>query len=259
MITIQKIFILLALTATAGAATYEARQTSLLRERADGIRRQQAPLLATVQQLQEELNEATNGLASILAENQDWKSNFDAAEIQRLKAKLAGLQAAKSDTTQNPEEAELNAWLERVNQFKEYVEEHPSQAVPEFKFLTDREWLLIAASVSQDSTWDDAMQELKSQAEMRFAAPVEEALQKYAQANNSKFPGELSQLRPYCDPEVEDILQQRYEIKPASVLPASAVKVQNISTDWVIAGKKPIASNTGDRIAIYTGGYTYFW
>src|ERR1700722_20264561 len=110
MITIQKIFILLALTATAGAATYEARQASLLPERADCIRNQQAPLLATIKQLQEKLNEATNGLASILAENQDWKSNFDAAEIQRLKAKLAGLQAAKSDTTQNPEEAELNAW-----------------------------------------------------------------------------------------------------------------------------------------------------
>jgi hypothetical protein len=100
---------------------------------------------------------------------------------------------------------------------------------------------------------------LKGQAIGRFAGLMEGVLQKYAQANNGQFPSELSQLQPYCDPNAEAILQQRYEIKPASILPPSTVKELNIKTDWVIAGKQTVASNTGDYVAIWADGESYFW
>jgi hypothetical protein len=58
---------------------------------------------------------------------------------------------------------------------------------------------------------------------------------------------------------VEDILQQRYEIKSASILPASQARDLNIKTEWVIAGKEPIASNSADHLAIFNEGYTFFW
>lgn len=259
MITIQKILIALALVAAVGAGSYEMHQTFRLRQQAKVIQQQQAPLLNQIQQLRQELNETTNRLASLRTENQQWKSKFNQAEIQRLKVEVTQLQATEAQTERDPDEPSLNSWLDRVDQLKQYVEQHPDQGIPEFKFLTAREWLLIAAPDGPVSDWNAVMQDLKSQAEPRFAQVVEKILQNYAQANGGQFPGHLSQLQPYCDADVEGILQERYEIKPATILPASAVKDQQIKTDWVVAGKEPIASNTADHIAIYTNGYTYFW
>ena len=259
MTAIQKIFITLTLTAAIGTGGSEARQSLRLREQARAIRQQQAPLVQQIEQLQREVNEATNRLASVLAENQEWNSNSIMAEIQNLKARVAGLQVTEARAEPAPGDPALNSWLNRVDQLKQYVGQHPDLGIPEFKFLTPREWLLITAPEGPVSDWNAAAQDLKPQAEYRFAEVVEKILQNYAQANGGKFPGDLSQLQPYCDAEVEDILQQRYEIKPASILPASSVKEQHIRTDWVIAGKDPMVSNSGNHIAIYTNGYSFFW
>lgn len=259
MIAIQKILIALVLVAALGAGSYEMHQTFRLRQQAKAIRQQQAPLLDQIQQLQQELKETTNRLASLQTENQKWKSNPNQAEIQRLKVEVTQLQATETRTERDPDQPALNSWLNRVDRLKQYVEQHPDRGIPEFKFLTAREWLLIAAPEGQVTDWNAVMQDLKGQATPRFAQVVEKILQNYAQANGGQFPSKLSQLQPYCDAEVEAILQERYEIKPATILPASAVRDQQIKTDWVVAGKEPIASNTADRIAIYTNGYTYFW
>lgn len=257
MSAIQKIFIALALTAAVGTGGYEAHQTFRLRERERAIRQQQAPLVHQVEQLERELNEATNRLASMSEENQQWNPNSIGAEIQKLKARAAQLQATRAQTKSEPGEPTLNSWLNRVGQLKRYLEQHPDQGIPEFKFLTDREWLLVTAPEGPSPDWNDAIQGLKMQAEPRFAGVVEKALQNYAQANGGQFPGDLSQLQPDCDADVEDILQERYDIKPASILPARDVKALNVKTDWVIAGKEPMAPNTG-HIAIYINGYTYW-
>lgn len=259
MTVLQKISITLALSGAIGAGGYEGYQTFRLREQAQAIRQQQAPLFEQIHRLQQERDETMNRLASLLSENQQWKSNSQVVEIQRLRAEVRRLQATQSETESDPDESAVDSWLNRVNRLKEYVRQHPDQGIPEFKFLTAREWLLIAAPEGPVSDRDAVMQDLKVQAEPRFAEVVQQVLQRYAQANGGQFPSDLAQLQPYCDADIEDILQQRYEIKPASILPASSVKDQRIKTDWVIAGKDPVASNTADHIAIYTNGYTYFW
>lgn len=259
MTIFQKTFIVLTLTAGIGTGTYEAHKTSQLRAQVRTIQQQQAALVERINRLQGERGEATNRLASLLAENQQRESNSPAAELLNLRVEAARLKAAETQTESNPTESAANAWVNRVNQLKQYVEQHPDESIPEFQFLTDREWLLIAAPNRPGTDWGGVMQDLKTQAEPRFAEVVENALQKFSQAHNGQFPGDLSQLQPYCDASVDKILQQRYEIKPASILPASSVKSQSIKTDWVIAGKDPVASNTADHIAIYTNSYTYFW
>lgn len=257
MSAILKIFIALTLAAAIGSGGYEALQTFRLREQARAICQQQAPLVHQVEQLQRELDDATNRLASLLQENQQWNSNSIGSEIQKLKARAEQLQATRAQTESEPGEPALDTWLNRVDQLKRYLEQHPDQGIPEFKFLTDREWLLIASPEDPSPDLNDAIQGLKMQAEPRFAEVVEKALQNYAQANGGQFPGDLSQLQPDCDADVEDILQERYDIRPASILPPRNVKALNIKTDWVIAEKDPVAPNTG-HMAIYTNGYTYF-
>jgi hypothetical protein len=200
-----------------------------------------------------------NRMAALTVDNEQLMSNPNKAEILSLRDEVAQLKADEVQKNGDQVESEVNSWLERVEQLKQYVEQHPEERIPEFQFLTDREWLIEAAPGDAGADYANATQQLKGQAEGRFALAVQTVLQKYSQANNGQFPTDLSQLQPFCDPSVKDILKQRYEIKPASILPASQVRDLNIKTDWVIAGKKPIASNSADHLAIFNEGYTFFW
>jgi hypothetical protein len=258
MTALQKTFLAFVLTAAIGAGGYQAHQALRLRERAQALQRELVRLSDQCQELQYEHKAATNRLAALLLETQQLKSNAEAAEIGRLRTEVARLQAAKVQGSESNSPA-LDTWLDQVNRLKQLVEQHPDQTIPEFKFLTEREWLIVAACDDLMSDSNTAIENLKGPAIARFAEVVEQALKKYAEANRGGFPRALSQLEPFCDNEVADILRQRYEIKPASILPKDLPNHQDIKTDWVIAGKDPTASNTGNHIAIYAAGYTYFW
>jgi hypothetical protein len=259
MTILQKAFIAVTLTAATGTGVFEYGQTAQLQNRVRKLQQQQAPEIELIRGLQQEYDDAMNGLAVLKIENEQLRSNPNKTEILTLRNEVAQLKTDAFQKEANQEESDANSWLNRVEQLKQYVEQHSNERVPEFQFLTDREWLLLAAPGEAGAGFAGAIQDLKSQAEYRFAQVVESVLQKYSQANNGQFPTDLSQLQPYCDRSVEDILQQRYEIKSASILPASQARDLNIKTEWVIAGKEPIASNSADHLAIFNEGYTFFW
>jgi len=252
-------FIILALIAAMATGGYEAHQVSRLRGQAGSIRQQQAPVLAEIRRLQRERDDAAARLDSLQAENARLKSRSTAAELQQLRADMVRLQATEIQKQNDPSESAVDSWLEKVDQLKQYVAQHPDAGIPEFQYLTDREWLLLAVPGHPEADSGSVLQDLKSQAIVQFALIAQNALQKYSTANDGQFPGDFAMLKPYCDSSTFNILQSRYEIKPASVLPESSVKFQDIKTSWVIAGKEPVASNTANHIAIYTNGYAYFW
>jgi hypothetical protein len=259
MTILQKAFVAVVLTAATGTGVFENGHTAQLHNRVHELREQQAPEIELIRELQQECDDAMNRLAALMVENEQLMANRNKAEILTLRKEVAQLKADEVQKDSDRVESEANSWLERVEQLKQYVEHHPEEKIPEFQFLTNREWLLEAAPGDAGAGFAGAIQDLKSQAEDRFAQVVQTVLQKYSQANNGQFPTDLTQLQPYCDPSVEDILQQRYEIRPASILPATQVKDLNIKTDWVIAGKEPIASNSADHLAIFNEGYAFFW
>jgi len=259
MTTLQKTLIVVTLSAAIGTASYEEHQTSQLLEQIQTLRQQQVPVVEQIRQLQHERDEAAKRVASFLEENAQLRSGSHAAEIQKLRGNVARLEAVAAQQKTNSNDPVVSSWLDKVNQLKQYATQHPGESSPEFNYLTDREWLLLAAHGGPGTDFAETMKELKSQAAGRFAQVVQTALQDYAAANNGQFPRDFSQLNPYCDAGMEEILQQHYEIKPASILPANSANGLDIKTDWVIAGKEPVASNTADHIAIYTNGYTYFW
>ena len=259
MTRLQRIFIALILATTIGTASYEAHQTSQLHEQIQILQQQQAPLMEQIGQLKKLRDEAAKRVASLQDENAELRSGSHAAEISRLQGELARLEAVVARKETNSTDPAVNSWLDRVNQLKRYAAQHPDQGCPEFNYLTDREWLIVVEPGNQPIDFTNIMLGLKSQAAGRFAQVVQTALQDYARANDGQFPRDLSQLRPYCDPSVEEIIQQRYEIQPVSTLPASSLRELSTKTDWVIVGKEPVASNTADHIVIYAGGYTYLW
>ena len=90
MTTLQKTILTAAFAVAAGAGIYEAHQAAQLRAQNRALQQQPAPPAGLVQQLQTERDEATNRLASLVAENARLKSGRDTAGCCNCAAKSAG-------------------------------------------------------------------------------------------------------------------------------------------------------------------------
>ena len=264
MTALQKTLITATIVVTAGAGIYEARQASALRSQLQTIQQQEA---GQIRQLQQGHDDAMRQLTALRDENENL--NRDTTELLKLRDEVARLRnAALSAGQANPTDASTSAaaelWLARVNQLKQYVDQHPNEKIPEFQFLTDGGWLSAAAPGPQEERFekeDDyrrAMESLRFQAQSSFLHLVQAALNKYSQANSGQFPADLSQLRPYCEPSVEEMLLQLYEIKPADILPESTRKDLNVKVDWVVTRIKRVNSNSTSRLAVFPGGESYW-
>ena len=268
MTTIQKTLITAALIASVGAGIYEAKEIAAARAEVRTLQQQQAPLAEQIQQLQTERDKATNRLAGLLAENFRLKSNPNQNELLKLRGEVTQLRTAKTQRENNPTDAAVKALMDKENQIKEYVEQHPNEKIPEFQFLGDQSWLTIAeAKFETTNDYQNAMRFLRFQAEDGFGALVANALMKYSDANNQQFPSDLSQLQPYLDPAAEDMLTQLYAIAPASIVKDAPPKFVNgvrmsdanpMIGNWIITRKIPADPNSPSRFAIYTGGTTYW-
>ncbi|HEX4264822.1 MAG TPA: sigma-70 family RNA polymerase sigma factor [Verrucomicrobiae bacterium] len=99
MTTLQKTLVTVAVAALAGAGIYEARQVSQLSDQVRTLQRQQAPLSAQIQQLQNERDDATNRLAAANEENALLKSGRGFDELLKLRSEVGMLrQQTVADT-----------------------------------------------------------------------------------------------------------------------------------------------------------------
>jgi RNA polymerase sigma factor (sigma-70 family) len=268
MTTLQKITITAALVAAAGAGIFEARQAAQLREQNQTLQQQQVPLADQIQQLQRERDDATNQLAGLVAENAQLKSHSNENELLRLRGEVTQLKTAITQRENDPTDAAVRALMDKENQLKQYVEQHPNEKIPEFPFIGDQSWLTIAETKFETTNdYQNAMRFLRFQAEDGFGTLVANALMKYSDANNRQFPTDLSQLQPYLDPTAEDILTQLYTIAPASIVKdappkfVNGVRMSDVTPmigNWIITRKIPTDPNSPSRFAIFTGGQTYW-
>lgn len=88
MTTFQKAIATAALVVTVGAGVFEARQAAQLREQVQTFQQQQSAQAAQIQQLQQEHDDASNQLASLLAENAQLKSNPNENELLKLRGEV---------------------------------------------------------------------------------------------------------------------------------------------------------------------------
>jgi RNA polymerase sigma factor (sigma-70 family) len=91
MTTLQKTFIAVALTAAIGTGIFEAHQNSKLHDQVQTLQQQQAPLVEQLAQLQRDRDDATNRLASLLADNVRLKSNSNENELLKLRGEIGVL------------------------------------------------------------------------------------------------------------------------------------------------------------------------
>jgi len=264
MAALQKTLVTATIAVTVSAGIYEARQASTLRQQVQTLQQQQASLSGQVQQLRRERNDASSQLAEMSEENERLNRNTD--ELLKLRGQAVRLQtdgqrlpqSGASDSSDSTETT-TKSWLTRVNQLKQYVDKNPNEKIPEFEFLTDREWLVVADAplrtgiFEKEDDYRHAMELLRIQAENRFGIFIQIALQKYATATNGQFPTSLSQLQPYCEPPVYNVMLDLYEIKPAAV-----VKDFDVDSDWVVTRKVRVNRNSTSRLAIFADGNGYW-
>jgi RNA polymerase sigma factor (sigma-70 family) len=97
MTALQKTIIGAALAAAVGTGIFEAHQNSKLQNQNQALQQQQAPLTEQIRQLQSALNDATNQLAGLLAENAQLESNSNATELLKLRGEVGVLRQQNAE------------------------------------------------------------------------------------------------------------------------------------------------------------------
>ncbi len=134
-------------------------------------------------------------------------------------------------------------YAQRLAQFKQWLNEHPAEKIPELQLLADRDWL--DAVPAAEHGFDVAMSILRANAELRVIDRFVGALRRYKKDNNGQFPTEVAQLKPYLDPPVDDAILDRYVILPATNL----VPELRCDGDWVITERAPVNEALDHRSA----------
>jgi len=164
-------------------------------------------------------------------------------EVGRLKGLVQKVTPTKTAAPVSPEDqiASLaKMYAARVEQLKQWLEANPSEKIPEFKNLTDNDWLNAVEQLKTDAATDDdfarAAANMRANAEMGDISKLQSAWRAYSKENNGQNPTDLSQLTPYLKAPLEDAILQRYEMLPAGTL----IPELQPGGDWVITQTAPV-------------------
>ena len=210
------------------------------------------------------LRAENEGLSRLLAQPKAAQAlpNDQAREVLRLRGEVGRLQAALKQQLARPgtndalSRQEVLAslrqlYVDRVNGLKQQFLANPAEAVPELRYLTERDWIELVTYDHRRIDPDNlrARSNARSRAQVRFVDDhLEEALKRYGKESNGRFPTELSELIPYFDSPVEDSVLQRWAIFPARRLPDELQK--RVKEPWVITQKAPVDAELDQRMVI---------
>src|SRR4029079_12050521 len=108
---------------------------------------QHGMLAGQIDQMNRDRDEAANRLAPPV--DQMERSRENAAELLKLRAEVARLRVDSQELAQlkaaggtnDFAERELRLWVGRVKKLRQFADENPSLQIPEFKLLTEQDWL----------------------------------------------------------------------------------------------------------------------
>lgn len=262
MTALHKTIIGATLAAAVATGIYEARQASNARTEVRALKEQQATVVEQIQQLQRERDNAVSQLAAQHEDNERLKRNT--AELLKLRGEVTQLRADSQELLRmkithpnQATEAMAREWAAKVNMLKEYVQRNPAVGIPECQFITERDWLnSIDPSASYwplktDEHYRQAVDILRDQAQLHFQGLISTALRAYSKELKRPFPTELTELRPFLESGVADVVVQQYEMVLASNLPPHAPLAGSpVDGDWMIA-RKSAARERGQRMVIF--------
>lgn len=141
-------------------------------------------------------------------------------------------------------EADLEAWLERVNQLKGYLEKNPEKRIPEMRFLTSADWLSATLNnkLQSENRVRAALCSLRQVAKMKpeIFTNFIKALEAYRKDHDGASPTATALLRPYLHPLLDDDILQRYDCVPEDPSPQTRIATANSSPRYVLLEKPPV-------------------
>ncbi len=256
MTTLQKTIVTVALVAGLGTGLYQTRVASELRHQNERLRAEQAALTGQLHQLQRDRNTAKNQAAALAAEIAGLRRNPAELlklrdEVSRLRGESRELALLKGDPSADPTVSEAVTWQARVNALKQHLDQYPSERIPEFSLLTERDWLDVAKSkLESEKDYQRAMSELRRITETRFAAQLQPALKKYLEAHQQHFPTSLSQLQACFEKPVDEAILQRYAVLPREEVPSLVM-----GGEYIISPISPVNAELDTRVGIGPNGW----
>jgi hypothetical protein len=220
-----------------GAVFYEANRASVSSDKAQA--QQQLKLAQEIEELGREREHAIRELSVLRDENQRLRES--PADLLKLRAELTRLRRDSQERAQlraagtdDETDAIASSRVAAVKKLKQRLEETPKAKIPELQFLEASDWLDLAATANLDSEagYRKALGEVRKRAEGHFTKKFQSALNTYIGEHNGQWPADLTQLKSYFDPPVEDAILQRWEIVPKTAFPG-----REFASDWVLTEK----------------------
>ncbi len=201
------------------------RAQARLRENYAMLRQENEQLTGQVTPLAEENLRLSNLLAratapqpglQMNASNEILKLRGEVARLQRDARELARLKAGGAGAGNDGEiDAAAQGLATRATKVRQRLEEMPEKKIPELQFLAQNDWINAVSRLKQletDTDYREAMSALRSAAKGKFGGMMQEALKKYAAANDGMLPTELAQLQPFLGAQADAAMLQRYEL-----------------------------------------------
>jgi len=159
-------------------------------------------------------------------------------ENNGLRETLKKLEKNSSQTEIVNEENELDRWLGKITQVRNFVKQHPQYAIPEFKYLTDRDWLSVTESGQLESEADyrKALAYLRQKAMAGASYVLSQAIQDFTKENGGTPPRNYEDIAKYLP---DDFDRSRYMSNPSGSAPyVSSTRPQH----FIITSVGPVDS-----------------
>ncbi len=143
-------------------------------------------------------------------------------------------------------DAEIRAWLGRVDRLKQLAREGSARAIPELALLDEKGWIDVARNAELDTAEHiaAALTELGIKAKSSLAVRFHEALSDYADAHDGLLPADPAELAPFIAPPLPSNLFTRYEMRQGGKM------IDVPQHEWLLAERPAIARENGSQLYV---------
>jgi RNA polymerase sigma factor (sigma-70 family) len=142
-------------------------------------------------------------------------------ELLKLRAEVRRLRNEAPSSTQRP--TGTGDASDKFSRLQQWMAQMPGRSIPEMRSLGEGRLRRLLDGFTNNPIETEeqarrALSNLRHVAKDDFSPQIGRALRQYAQANNDQLPTDVSQLKPYVEPPVDDAVFQRYHmLKSGSV------------------------------------------
>lgn len=178
-----------------------------------------------------------------------WKTiKIRDSEIMGLKQRLRSLEDMAKNTEQrlvisketvekieeNPvntenQENELDRWLGNIAQLRNFIKRHPEYAIPEFKFLTTKDWLAVTeGQLENEADYRRALAGLREKAKTKVVNELRQIIENFPKINDGNKPRGMEDIIKYLPEDFDSSIIERY------ITNTSGQRTKGGDSGWII-------------------------